>query len=461
MAFGHGPGGDEGAVGDVSLGGILREAMVNADGEMTIDIDADGSGGNMAIAIMARAGDGDGLDDPAFDAGFGEQSVQVWAEAGESADGEGNGPVSGVFIAVGGPDGVELPEEVREQLEQAAQEMAERLMQRLEEAEAEGVELDVAMPGPEAIEQRQQQIDEMRAAMKRFARQKAELRDDFLVQVRAQLSAEQLGNWPSFDRAFTRIKTLPDGRLDGERTDLLVVADGLDLTEQQREDVAEMLETYEIELDDALRERNEYIQTVTSKLDEAIQNRDFTRALSLVDAATRRRVAVRGVNDRHTEGLAVKLGEEDGSTFKREALRRSYPRVYRRTVGQRSFERAHDLEDLDAETRSGIAEIEAAYAVERAAGNERLRETIHRYQPKEKRQSIERIAAMMSGDELSMDMGHQHDDPIHKAFKKRTNLDERFMKQLHTLLTPEQIEQLPDLPSQRKHEPFMIRRSGG
>ena len=147
-----------------------------------------------------------------------------------------------------------------------------------------------------------------------------------------------------------------------------------------------------------------------------------------------------------------------GGTFKSEALRRSYPRVYRRTVGQRSFERARDLPDLDAETRSGIAEIEAAYAVERAASDVRLREAIRRYQPKETRQAIERIEAMMSGDEVSMDIGHEHDDPIHKAFKKRSNLDERFMKQLHALLTPQQIEQLPKLPSEAKHGPFIIRR---
>ena len=48
----------------------------------------------------------------------------------------------------------------------------------------------------------------------------------------------------------------------------------------------------------------------------------------------------------------------------------------------------------------------------------------------------------MSGEGEPMDMGHDHDDPIHKAFKKRKVLDERFMTQLYILLTPEQIEQL-------------------
>ncbi len=453
-------GGPDGDAGAESLGAIIRESIANAEGVTDIDIEADGTGPNVAIAIMARAGDGGDFDEPGFDYGLGGRSVAVWAESGEGGDGDGDGPVSSVLIAVGGPDGVELPDEVREKLEQAAQAMAERLLQRLQDAEAEGVELVQEMPGPEAIEQRRQHIDQMRAAMKRFARQKAELTEDFLVQVRAQLSAEQLGNWPSFDRAVTRIKTLPEGRLDGERTDLLVVADDLDLTEQQREDVAELLEAYEIELDDALRARNEYLQSVSSKLDEAIEKRDFKKALSLVDAGTRRRVAVRGANEKHTDELAAKLGEETGGTFRREVLRRSYPRVYHRTVGQKSFERARELADLDDDTRSGIAAIEDAYSLELAACNERLREAIHRYQPQETRHAIEGIEAMMSGDGGSMDIGHEHDDPIHKAFRKRRNLDERFMKQLHVMLTPEQIERIPKLPSESESGPFLIRRSG-
>ena len=36
--------------------------------------------------------------------------------------------------------------------------------------------------------------------------------------------------------------------------------------------------------------------------------------------------------------------------------------------------------------------------------------------------------------------------------KKRSKLDERYMKQVHALLTPEQVQALPKLPSQIKRE---------
>ena len=456
MTFGGGPDGENGE----GIGAIIRDAIQNADGLTDIDIDADGSG-NVAIAIMARVGDGGAMDDPGADVDLGEESVAVWAT---TAEGEaGGGPSTGVFIAVGGPDGVELPDDVREKLEKVAQEMAERLRARLEEAEANGIDPADEFPAAETFEDRKDRIDLMRKSMERFKREKEILKQEFLTQVRAQLSAEQFGNWPGFERAFTRIKTLPNGRLDGERTDLLVVAAELDLSLEQREAVAESLETYELALDEALRARNDYVDDAAARMDKAIQDRDFDKALSIVDSATRRRVAVRSVNDRSVDAIAEKLPAERAVEFRSNAMRRSYPRVYRRTVGQKSFKKARALPGLDQETLSGIAAIEDAYEAELAALNERIRATIHRHQPKETRRAIERIAAMMSGEGGPMHLmypgGHDEDDPVRAAFKKRKGLDERYMKQLHAVLSPEQVAQLPTLPSERSGMPFIMQRS--
>ena len=453
MVFGLGPDG-EGIEGGEDIGALIRDAIENAGGLTDIDIDADGSG-NVSVAIMMRAGDGPDMGD----IDMGDAPVAVWAGSGEGGEGQG----AGVFIAVGGADGVELPDDVREKLEQIAQDMADRLQRRLAEAEANGVDLAGQLPEPPPIEDLQARMDQMRKAMEQFSRQKEILKQDFLTQVRSQLTAEQLGNWPSFDRALTRIKTLPNGRLDGERTDLLVLADELGLNDEQMEIVIEQLEAYELALDDALRERNEYLDDATSKIDKAIQDREFEKALSIVDRATRRRVAVRSVNSNHTDFIAAKLPADHAARFRRDVMRQSYPRVYRRTVGQKSFQKARALAGLDEEALSSIAAIEADYEVQLAALNERIREAIHRYQPKETRQTIEHIAAMMSGEGDAMMRlgGHDENDPIRAAFKKRKNLDERYMKQLHGTLTPEQVAQLPPLPSERTGSPFIIQRSMG
>jgi anion-transporting ArsA/GET3 family ATPase len=458
MAFGGGPDG-EGIEGGEDIGAMIRDAIENADGFTNIDIDADGSG-NVAVAIMMRAGDGPDMGDM----DMGDAPVAVWAGSGPGGEGgDGEGPGAGVFIAVGGADGMELPEDVREKLEQIAQDMAERLQTRLAEAEANGVDLAGQFPEPPPMEDIEAHMQEMRKAMEQFVREKETLKQEFLTQVRSQLTAEQLGNWPSFDRALTRIKTLPDGRLDGERTDLLVLADDLDLNDEQLDAVVEQLETYELALDEALRERNKYLDDATKKIDEAIQDREFEKALSIVDSATRHRVAVRTVNSNHVDMIAEKLPADSATRFRRDALRQSYPRVYRRTAGQKSFQKARALPGLDEDALAGIAAIEADYEMQLAALNERIRETIHRYQPKETRQTIEHLAAMMSGEGVGLMQigGHDDNDPIRAAFKKRKNLDERYMKQLHGTLSPEQVAQLPPLPSERKRSPFIIQRSMG
>ena len=96
-------GGDPDGEGGQDIGAIIRDALQNADGLTDIDLDADGSG-KVAIAIMVGAGDGGDMNDLGADVDLGEESVAVWAMTDEGE--AGDGPSTGVFIAVGGPDGV-------------------------------------------------------------------------------------------------------------------------------------------------------------------------------------------------------------------------------------------------------------------------------------------------------------------------------------------------------------------
>ncbi|MEE9531206.1 MAG: hypothetical protein V3W52_09455, partial [Syntrophobacteria bacterium] len=129
--------------------------------------------------------------------------------------------------------------------------MAERIRERLEQAEAEGGPPTQALDAGGAAEQRRQYFDELRESTKKFQRARDALRQDFVNEVRSQLSAEQLELWPGLERALTRIKTLPEGRLDGERTSLLRIVAGLGLDQEQQQAVAEALTAYELQLHEA------------------------------------------------------------------------------------------------------------------------------------------------------------------------------------------------------------------
>jgi hypothetical protein len=456
MAMGEPPGaGDEGQDPE-SLESIVREAIDEAGGASDVDMEI-AAQGPIAIQIEATAAFGDGggdTDTGDVDLGATEQEIGiVWAEDGEDDE----GPQTGVFIAVEGPEGVELPEEVREKLAQKAQEMAERIREQLEQAEEEGNMAVRDIDAPAAAEERQQYFDELRESSKKFERAKAALKQDFINEVRNQLSAEQHELWPGLERALTRIKTLPEGRLDGERTNLLRIVDDFLLDDDQRAAVAEALESYELELHEALVARNAFLREAQSTIDTAIEEGRFAGAISTADKASRRRVAVRGVNEQYAGTIAGRLGPGTGEAFRDRVLLESYPRVYRTTRGQKTFRAARQLEGLDDEVRLALEELEAAHTAELESANERLREAIHRHQPREARQMIENIRSMMEdGEPLSIG---DEDDPIRVEMRKRSQLDERYMKQVHALLTPEQVQRLPKLPSQIKREPIIIQRS--
>jgi len=456
MAMGEPPAaGGEGQDPD-SLESIVREAINEAGGASDVDMEI-AAQGPIAIQIEATMAFGDGGGDT--DTGDGElggteQEIGiVWAADGEDQD----GPQSGVYIAIEGPEGMELPEEVREKLARKAQEMAERIREQLEQAEEEGNMSARDLDAPAAAEERQQYFDELRESSKKFEKAKAALKQDFINEVRTQLSSGQQELWPGLERALTRIKTLPEGRLDGERTNLLRIVDDFPLDDDQREAVAEALESYELELHEALVARNAFLREAQTKIDKAIEEGRFAGAISTADKASRRRVAVRAVNEQFAGTIAGRLGPGTGEAFRDRVLLESYPRVYRTTRGQKAFRAAGRIEGLDDEVRSAIDQLEAAYTVELESANERLREAIHRHQPREARQMLENIRSMMEDGE-PMSLGDE-DDPVRVEMRRRSKLDERYMKQVYTLLTPQQLERLPKLPSQVKREPIIIRRS--
>jgi hypothetical protein len=215
---------------------------------------------------------------------------------------------------------------------------------------------------------------------------------------------------------------------------------------------------YELQLHEALVARNTFVREAQEKIDTAIEEGRFPVALTTADRASRLRVAVRGVNEQFTDTVAGRLGAHTGEAFRAHVLRQSYPRVYRTTRGQQAFGGAQGLEGLDEEVRSAVGALETTYAAELEAANERLRQAIHRHQPREARQMIERIQAMMEDGE-PMAIGDE-DDPVRLAMRKRSQLDERYMKQLYAVLPPEQVQRMPKLPSEVRREPLIIRSRG-
>ena len=429
---------------------------------------APGEGDAAAIVVAAGAGDlpmitMDELDEMGGEMGF-ELGVRVTADSGDPADVEAGEP--DVSVAIQSSE--DLPEEMRKKLEEQAQAIAEKIKAQLEEQRAQGEgeagAAPLPLPGLDDVAKMEERQAEIEKAAKEFRKAKTQLRHEFVVETQSTLSQQQLERWPSLERALLRERSLPKGRLSGERTDLFKVMKPLNLDQAQTTAISPHLDSYDLELDAALRQRNAVVEEVTPKLDKAMSEQDFDRALAAIDRAIAARVAVRSVNERYIDAMAEALPGETADAFRNATLKMSYPQIYRATFADRIFEAAYKLEGLDQNTTSRLREIEEAYRVERAEHDVRIRKTIDKHQPQEPRRPFEHMKQMQEqgGHEEGRPMMHiNQDDPVREALGKRRELDDRYAKMVAAVLSPEQAAQLPKPPVLRTGQPMIIRRTTG
>lgn len=404
------------------------EEMVGEDGELPEDM-------TFSIGVQVEVPDGEG-------GGDGAAPAQPGVEVSFDSD-------------------AEIPDEVRKQMEQHAQELAEKIKKQIEEQQAAGVPPQEAQVGNAAmdIEQFKQRQGEFAEAAKKFSKAKSELRQNFVVEAQTTLSPSQVERWPALERALLREKSLPKGRLSGERTNLFKVVKNTELGEGQMGSLTPTLDAYDIELDTALRQRNDIIEDVTPKIDQAIEKREYDRALAAMDRASAARVAVRTLNERFTDALAELLPADVAAKFRAAVLKASYPQVYRTTLADRTLDAALKLEGLSGESKEQLAGLQAAYRAEREEMDGRIRKTIDRYQPIEGRRAFEHMKAASEGGGATAIGALDEPDPISEAMTKRRELDERYINSVKGFLSPEQIEQLPKPPVRKQGQPIIIRRT--
>lgn len=376
-----------------------------------------------------------------------------------------------VSVQFTSPNGEDLPEEVRQQLEKRAADIAEKIKAEVAKQQAENPQggheggedlVAAALPGMGNIEDLQKRQEEMAQRAEEFGKAKVELRQKFVTEAQTPLAPTQVEHWPALERALLREKSLPKGRLPGESTDLFKVARAVSLDESQNGSIAVQLDQYDLALDNALRQRNDFVEDASQKVDKAMQEQHFDRALSIIDKATAMRMAVRGVNLQFSETIATLLPADKAEAFRAAYLKTSYPMVYRQTFGSRTFAAAAKIEGLSDQTRTSIADLQKAYQAELTNVNEQIRKAIDQNDPKETRRPIEHMKQIAAGTppEEAFDL---LDDPqaVRKAFARRQELDKRYAKSVADLLTPEQAAQLPKPPTVRAGEPIIIRRAVG
>ncbi|MEM7227478.1 MAG: hypothetical protein AAF432_01545 [Planctomycetota bacterium] len=419
--------------------------------------DGQGNLGAIIDSIVSEAGGGD-VD---IDAGPTEVGV-VMTIGAFGPEGEGGGAVEvgpggaviaepGVMIAVDGGGDFEMTEEMQKALQEAAQQMAEDLQRQLEEGDSE-MAFVVGGGPPVDIEEHERRMVEIEKRSEALKSDKAALRDEFVRNVQALLAENQLERWPSLERVLTRKKTLPDSRLDGENVDLIALVEDMKLPASQLDQLEEHLMAYELALDDVLRRRNAFLSEAQQQVDEYLQTSAYDDALEVVDRATRLRLAVRDTTRTHAQIIAQSMDADAASEFETLIDRQTYPRLHRRGIAERSFDRALELDGLDDETMANMLALREAFDVDCATIDGEIRRAILEHQPRESRRMIESMAAASSpdGDQMfEFFPGSRDGDPIREAYARRRALEQRHVETLHSMLTPDQVAELPKIPTER------------
>jgi hypothetical protein len=187
------------------------------------------------------------------------------------------------------------------------------------------------------------------------------------------------------------------------------------------------------------------MDAIRGELMGAMMERNVEQAQALAEEEARLRTAVRTVNEQYVELIAVTLGGDKAEQVRVMFTERAYPRIVRPTYGQRSLEAALELEDLSPETLVAVQSINEQYAAASKAANAELIAMIRESEPQRITQRMQFWAARANGQEAPQQEG----DGLREQFEKRFEMNQQYRTRLESLLTPDQIAQLPAAPPAR------------
>jgi len=285
-------------------------------------------------------------------------------------------------------------------------------------------------------------MERMMQPLEVWEQDKELLADQFLANVRTQLSPVQEARWPALERALRREKDLPQSELSGEGIDLVAVLAKVQVPPQVLDGIATVIDQYENDLDRALLAREQRMDSLQPAVREAMQEMNFERGLQIMQQIMAARVEVRSAQERGLEAIAAALPAEYAETFRREALEQAFPRVYGPNATISFIAAAKAIEDLTPEQLEGIEAIERDYLLQLDGVNTRMRDLYRVEEPREPQRRFERILQRQRGDAPRRRTAGEP-EAIRDLRGEREELGRRTREAILALLTPDQSSRLP------------------
>tara|TARA_Y100000589_G_scaffold281644_1_gene278691 strand:+ start:73 stop:1635 length:1563 start_codon:yes stop_codon:yes gene_type:complete len=286
-------------------------------------------------------------------------------------------------------------------------------------------------------DQMQAMFDERMRMIREFADTKRQLRDSVESGIRALLLENQVEEWESIERTLRRNRLISRGRLSGESTDLIDILDSIELSEAQDGiELSTLVAAYEIEIDEALRQRERYDYTDALDFMDQLRKWEFDASLRNIRKRLLLQESIRDLNDQYIEAISAVLPPLEREEFRRQGLMKGYSRIFRPTRVERVLVNAMEIEDLDPDVLESVAELIQAHSDEIVVANEDLLMILRQEDSNSVVERAEDRIYRMQGLEREDD----EFDPMREAFDSREKIDERYLATLESLLTPEQFE---------------------
>lgn len=294
-------------------------------------------------------------------------------------------------------------------------------------------------------------MGEMFDRLQAWQAEKARMRSSFVDGLQAQLRDDQLSLWPAFERFLVREKSLPRARLSGEDLNLFVAVDEAELSDESLAKLEPILDEYELNLDDALRRRDQAVVQGSAAMYQAIQRGDITGAVRAMERQVQMRANLRDLHDRYRAQLVAALGETDESRgLDRRILEMGFERIFRPTPTDRLFETVLELPDLSPEQIEAVLELQNAFLLEMSNTNQQLLAVTRRHEPQQQVEEAERFVSVLSSlmagafNPAGFGMGMEAENPIQEVMQRRGESGRAYRQRIESLLTPEQLAQLPE-----------------
>ncbi len=258
-----------------------------------------------------------------------------------------------------------------------------------------------------------------------------------LENVKTILVNEQILLWPSFVQRLYREKTINRGRLSGEAVNLFQIVRDSNLPSGAENAIADHMSEYATALDVALHKRDAILRGNPKKLFDNILKGNASQSTTRVDSLISARVEVRDIHDRYIELISDSLASPDRENFRGRALKRGYPRIYRKTPAQRILRQAAESENHPADIIVLVLQLESGYLQELGSINNKLLAMTRKNEPE-----LQRHRELAGQIRKQGGTPQRLEDPTREVYKDREELGRKYITMLRDLLSPEQFLEL-------------------